>query len=132
MPAKSLGSRLLHATTSSTTQEIPTSDNFVSTQLYSSVKDVCLTFAAIAPMACAAATLVSQFLLRRYCETWIHSKLASRERTDGQKKDKHKIDTVMSIFKRCRTWHTTHLGQIWNLYVHKLFYVTYMDHLFKR
>jgi hypothetical protein len=34
-----------------------------------SFTDVCLTFSAMAPIAWAAATLVSQFLLRKYGET---------------------------------------------------------------
>lgn len=36
------------------------------TEAYKSFNDVCLTFSAIAPIAWAAATLVSQFLLRVY------------------------------------------------------------------
>jgi hypothetical protein len=37
-----------------------------STEAHRSFNDVCLTFSAIAPIAWAAATLVSQFLLRVY------------------------------------------------------------------
>lgn len=61
--------KLGHATTSSTVPDIPASDIFVSTEANNSVIDVCLIFWAIAPIAWAAATLVSQFLLRRYWET---------------------------------------------------------------
>lgn len=58
-----------NASKSSGAPEIPNSDNFDWQQERSSVKDVCLTFSAIAPIARAAATRVSQFLLRRNCET---------------------------------------------------------------
>lgn len=50
---------------SSTTPEIPASDILDLTQERTSAIDACLTFSAIAPIAWAAATLVSQFLLRR-------------------------------------------------------------------
>lgn len=63
--------KLGHATMSSTIPDIPTSDIFVSTQENNSFKVVSLTFWAIAPIAWAAATLVSQLLLRRCCDTYI-------------------------------------------------------------
>ena len=61
-----------HATKSSTRPETPISDIFVSTEANNSVKETCLTFWAIAPIAWAAATLVSHFLLWRFWETYFH------------------------------------------------------------
>lgn len=57
--------------TSLEASENPTSANSISRDFRSSLRDMCLTFSAIAPTAWAAATLVSQFLLRRYWETYI-------------------------------------------------------------
>jgi hypothetical protein len=70
--------KLGHATKSSTWPETPISDIFVSTEANNSVKEVCLTFWAIAPIAWAAATLVSQFLLWRFWETYFHKALILR------------------------------------------------------
>uniref|UniRef100_A0A0A9HCN3 Uncharacterized protein n=1 Tax=Arundo donax TaxID=35708 RepID=A0A0A9HCN3_ARUDO len=48
-----------------------------STYASRSFNDVCLTFSAIAPIAWAAATLVSQFLLRVYWETFFSNAFSS-------------------------------------------------------
>lgn len=55
-----------HAHRSSTLQDFPYSDIFDTTEVISSFRLMCLTFSAIDPIAWAAATLVSQFLLRKY------------------------------------------------------------------
>lgn len=60
------------ARTSSILPDKPASEIFNPTQSMSSDTDVCLTFCAIAPIACAAATRVSQFLLRKYWDTCLH------------------------------------------------------------
>ena len=64
-----------NASKSSEIPGIPKSDNFDLKQEKSWGKDVWLTFSAIAPIARAAATLVSQFLLRRYWEIWCNMAL---------------------------------------------------------
>lgn len=66
-----------HPTKSSAIPETPASDIFDSKQANNSATDVCLAFWAMAPIAWAAATLVSQFLLRRYCEIWGHQNRVS-------------------------------------------------------
>lgn len=70
-----LESNIGRATMSSAAAEIPASHIFDWMQAKSSFTEACLTFSAIAPIAWAAATLVSQFLLRRYCDTWSHMEL---------------------------------------------------------
>lgn len=78
-PDKTLDWKAGHDSTSSKTHVTPTSEIFVSTVVNMSEKDACLTFWAMAPIAWADATLVSQFLLRRHWATWCHKKTKSKK-----------------------------------------------------